>query len=270
MEEDALNTGRKFSLGIIFLAVTLGIYVITQSMNRVGESLPDGVGSSLIENGAGYEATRTGLRLSAITEKTEYMCGEEITVERVIFNDAPYAVNTTMPSNMGATTYSKADPDSKIRTACDISWASSEVEIPANSRKTITTLSFRCDTVGEFVIDVHGYPLIEIMVGIPHAWILGGRTGGGSGTRILVNESDLSQFPHLLEAFEANAEAKSIGYVHADHMTYCPANEVMRIIEFFGEEYDQGINWYGFKLVLEDGSMYSFGMNFDWIPPLVD
>jgi hypothetical protein len=99
------------------------------------------------------------------------------------------------------------------------------------------------------------------------AWILGGRTGGGSGIHIPVNESDLSQFPHLLEAF---AEDEKTMAVHADHMTYCPASEVMRIIEFFGEEYSQGIDWYGFKLVLEDGSMYSFGMYFGWIPPLVD
>jgi len=99
------------------------------------------------------------------------------------------------------------------------------------------------------------------------AWILGGRTGGGSGIRIPVNWSDLSQFPHLLEAFEEDERATA---VHADHMTYCPASEAMRIIEFFGEEYTQGIEWYGFKLVLEDGSMYSFGMRFSWIPPLVD
>jgi hypothetical protein len=102
------------------------------------------------------------------------------------------------------------------------------------------------------------------------AWILGGRTGGGSGIHIPVNESDLSQFPHLLEAFEANAEAKSIGYVHADHMTYCPASEARQIITFFGKKYSQDNEWYGFKLVLEDGSMYSFGMNFGWILPLVD
>jgi len=101
------------------------------------------------------------------------------------------------------------------------------------------------------------------------AWILGGRVGGGSGTRIEVDESELSQFPHLLEAFEADAEATSIGYVHADHMTYCPANEAVRIIKFFGGEHTQGINSYGFKLVLEDGRMYSFGLTFNWIPPLV-
>ena len=101
------------------------------------------------------------------------------------------------------------------------------------------------------------------------AWIMGGRVGGGSGTRIEVNESDLSQFPHLFEAFETNAEAKSMGYVHADHMTYCPASEAVRIIKFFGEEYSKGIDWYGFKLVLEDGRMYSFGLTFGWIPPPV-
>ena len=101
------------------------------------------------------------------------------------------------------------------------------------------------------------------------AWILGGRTGGGSGIHIPVNETDLMQFPHLLEAFEANAEAKSLGYVHADHMTYCPASEARRIIQVFGERFAQGIDWYGFKLVLEDGRMYSFGLIFGWIPPLV-
>jgi hypothetical protein len=101
------------------------------------------------------------------------------------------------------------------------------------------------------------------------AWILGGRTGGGSGIHIPVNETDLMQFPHLLEAFEANAEAKSLGYVHADHMTHCPASEARRIIQFFGERFAQGIDWYGFKLVLEDGRMYSFGLIFGWIPPPV-
>ena len=99
------------------------------------------------------------------------------------------------------------------------------------------------------------------------AWILGGRTGGGSGIRIPVNESDLSQFPHLLEAFEEDEKATA---VHADHMTYCPASEAIRMIKFFGEEYSKGIDWYGFKLVLEDGRMYSFGLKFSWIPPLVD
>ena len=99
------------------------------------------------------------------------------------------------------------------------------------------------------------------------AWILGGRTGGGSGTHMPVKESDLSQFPHLLEAFEANEQAIA---VHADHMTYCPAGEARRMIAFFGENYSQDIDWYGFKLVLEDGSIYSFGMYFGWIPPLVD
>jgi len=88
------------------------------------------------------------------------------------------------------------------------------------------------------------------------AWIMGGKGGGGSSIRIPVNESDLSQFPHLLESFEAFAR-----------MTYCPASEAVRILKFFGEEYRKGIDWYGFKLVLEDGTMYHFGLTFGWIPP---
>ena len=47
------------------------------------------------------------------------------------------------------------------------------------------------------------------------------------------------------------------------------ASEARQIIQFFGEESAQGIDWYGFKLVLEDGRMYSFGLKFSWIPPLV-
>ena len=90
------------------------------------------------------------------------------------------------------------------------------------------------------------------------AWIMGGKGGGGSAIRIPVNESDLSQFPHLLEAFEARAR-----------MTYCPASEAVRILKFFGDEYSKGIDWYGFKLVLEDGTMYHFGLTFGWIPPPV-
>ncbi|NQT09527.1 hypothetical protein HQ586_10660 [Candidatus Bathyarchaeota archaeon] len=87
------------------------------------------------------------------------------------------------------------------------------------------------------------------------AWIMGGKGGGGSVIRIPVNESDLSQFPHLLEAFEARGRR-----------TYCPASEAVRILKFFGDEYNKGIDWYGFKLVLEDGTMYHFGLTFGWIP----
>ena len=52
-------------------------------------------------------------------------------------------------------------------------------------------------------------------------------------------------------------------------MTYCPASEAVRILKFFGDEYSKGIDWYGFKFVLEDGTMYHFGLTFGWIPPPV-
>ena len=93
--------GRKFSLLTLLLAATLGIYVASQSMNRGNDSpLDESVFSPLDQEGS-YKATGTGLSLGALTEKTEYKCGEKITVECVIFNDAPYAVNTTMPSKRG-------------------------------------------------------------------------------------------------------------------------------------------------------------------------
>ena len=265
-----MNTGRRFSLGIIFLAVTLGIYVTTQSFNRVNEGLLDEAGSSLLEDGGSYEATGTGLSLDAITEKTEYMCGEEITVECVVINDSPRAVNTTMPSNVGATTYSKADPDNKIRTACDISWVKREIEVPANSKKTITTFRFRCNVEGEFVIDVHGYPLIEVMVGVPHAWIMANRVAeGGTGPYRAVNRKDIDGFPHLVKAMKEDAAAIRRGLVHADHMTPCPAKEAIEIVEFFGEEYQPDLGYYDYKVVLDDGRKYLYSIRFSWETPIV-
>ena len=99
------------------------------------------------------------------------------------------------------------------------------------------------------------------------AWVLGGKTGGGSGHRIDVNLSDLSQFPHLIEAFEEDEKATA---VHADHATYCPAEEAIQIITFLREEYSTQRRNYWFKLTDEDGSYYAFSLSFSWIPPLVD
>ena len=98
------------------------------------------------------------------------------------------------------------------------------------------------------------------------AWILGGRTGGGSGHWYDVNMSDLQQFPHLIEAFEENAKSSA---VHADHMTFCPAEEAYRIIEFFGDEYSASDSNYGYSLISENGSFYSFSLTFGWAPPMV-
>jgi hypothetical protein len=99
------------------------------------------------------------------------------------------------------------------------------------------------------------------------AWLLGGKTGGGSGHRYDVNMTDLLQFPHLIEAFEEDAKSSA---VHADHATYCPAEEAYRIIEFFGEEYVASDSDYWYKLTSEDGSFYAFSMTFSWVPPIID
>ena len=101
------------------------------------------------------------------------------------------------------------------------------------------------------------------------AWILGGKTGGGSGFRYDVNMSDLQQFPHLIEAFDEDAKASARGGVHADHTTYCPAEEAYRIIEFFGEEYLTDERNYGYTVTSEDGSFYSFSITFGWAPSIV-
>lgn len=99
------------------------------------------------------------------------------------------------------------------------------------------------------------------------AWLLGGKTGGGSGQRYEVNMTDLQQFPYLIEAFEEDAKSWA---VHADHATYCPAEEAYRIIEFFGEKYVASDSDYWYKLTSEDGSFYAFSMTFSWVPPIID
>jgi hypothetical protein len=108
----------------------------------------------------------------------------------------------------------------------------------------------------------------HILLNVP-AWIQGGRSGGGSDFFIEVKESDLSRFPHLLEAFMEDAEARSQHRAHASHMTWCPRNEALQIIQFLGGEYPQVGNSYGDSIQLENGTKYSFGIVFRWEPPLI-
>jgi len=255
---------RRFSLGVLTLAFILGVFVMSHSMRlrrRKSATEPE------LESDAAIPWKGvTQLRLGVITDKTEYKLGEEITAECVVINDSPYPVKIRPPVNMGATSYSRADPDDKLGQSVSITWAEREIEIPPNSTVVLHDFHFRCDEIGGFVIDVHGFPETEVLVGIPHAWILGGKTGGGSGFRHDVNMSDLNRFPHLIEAFEEDARAIA---VHADHATYCPAKEAIAIIEFFGEEYLTSLRHYGFKLTTEDGSFYSFSIMFSWEPPIV-
>ena len=81
--------------------------------------------------------------------------------------------------------------------------------------------------------------------------------------------TELQRFPHLIEAFEEDAEARSRRYAHAGHATYCPAREAMEIIGFMGEEYSTSDGDYGFALTMEDGSFYSFIITFSWEQPII-
>jgi len=256
-------TERRFSLGVLALAFILGVFVMSQSMRLQRRSAEPELDSDAVIPGTGVPQ----LRLGVITDKTEYRLGEEIIAECVVINDSPHPVKTKPPSTMGATGYSRADPDDRLGQSVSITWAESEIEIPPNSTVVLTEFRFRCDKIGGYVIDIHGFPETEVLVGIPHAWILGGKTGGGTGFRHNVNMSDLNQFPHLIEAFEEDARAIA---VHADHATYCPAMEAIAIIEFFGEEYATGVGHYWYKLTAEAGSFYTVSIMFSWEPPIID
>ena len=255
-------TERRFSLGVLALAFILGALVISQSMRSHRRSAGSELDTDTTITGTGVSQ----LRLGVITEKTEYRLGEEIIAECVVINDSPHPVKIRPPVNMGATGYSRADPDDRIGQSTSITWAEREIEIPPNSTVVLTEFRFRCDEIGGYVIDVHGFPETEVLVGVPHAWILAGKTGGGTGFRHEVNMTDLNRFPHLTEAFEEDARAKG---AHADHATYCPAMEAIAIIEFCGEEYATGVRHYWYKLTAEDGSFYTISIVFSWEPPII-
>jgi hypothetical protein len=260
---------ERFGLGVLVLACTLGLFVLSQSMvlqRKYSVTEPEPNSDDTIP---WKEVSQ--LRWSVITNKTEYKLGEKIIAECVVVSDLPYPVKIKPPVNMGATSYSEANPDEKLGQGIFITWAESEIEIPPNSTVVITSFSFRCDEVGGFVIDIHGLPETRVLVGIPPAWIMVNRVGGGSGTFREVNESALLQFPHLIESFEEDSEARSRHLVHADHMTYCPRLEAEQIIEFFGDESpsDDSEHFYNYKIELEDESLYTIGIVFSWEPPIV-
>lgn len=260
---------EKFGQAVLAIAFLLGLTVLAQSLQVLDESHEDESYTPLINMHEIPQVDAEGLRLWVVTDKTEYRRGEEITAQYVVINDFAHSVMINPPSTFGATSYSRAAPDDKISQAVSVTWAESKIVVPPGSTVVLARFHFRCDEVGGFVIEAHGCPETEVMVGVPHAWILGGRTGGGSGRRIEVNSTDLQQFPHLFEAFEEDAKATARGYVHATRMTYCPALEAIDIIGFLREWYSTTETSYGFKLTMEDGSFYSFGIHFSWEPPVV-
>jgi len=263
-----MSRGRFSSRVSLFVLIfSIGIYAVIYSSRMADEIGDDESDASLL--GEEVYSKRKGLRLEVITNKTEYRLGEEIVAECVVINDSPSDATITPPSNMDAQGYPKADNGTDIRQSVSITWAERELVVPGYSTVALTNFIFRSEEIGVFVIEIGGFPKIEVTVGIPPAWIMGGRTGGGSGTRIEANMTELEQFPHLIEAFEEDAAARSRRLVHADHATYCPAREAMEIIGFLGEEYSTSEREYGFNLTMGDGSFYSIFIMFSWEPPII-
>jgi len=84
-----------------------------------------------------------------------------------------------------------------------------------------------------------------------------------------VIESDLARFPHLLEAFREDEEARERHRAHAQQMTWCPREEALRLIGFLGGERPRVGRTYGYVIQIEDGTMYSFGIVFVWERPSI-
>ena len=116
---------------------------------------------------------------------------------------------------------------------------------------------------------VIGFVVIYHISYSPPAWMQGGKSGGGSGHYIEVRESDLARFPHLLETFREDEEARKRHRAHASKMTWCPRKEALRLIKFLGGEHPQVGRLYGYAIQLEDGTKYSFGIVFRWEPPSI-
>jgi hypothetical protein len=236
-----LSGNRRFSLGVLVLTCTLGLFVLSQSMGlqrkySVIESEPDS------DNTIPWKEIPQ-LRWSVITDKTEYKLGEEIIAECVVVSDLPYPVKIKPPVNMGATSYSEANPDEKLGQAVSITWAESEIEIPPNSTVVITSFHFRCDEVGGFVINIHGFPETRVLVGIPPAWIIATRLSTVSSNIKIINvtSEDLIHYPAIMNAIEKIFEEDNLreqGTIssNSDRSMSISVLEVKSIVSFFGEE----------------------------------
>jgi len=116
-----------------------------------------------------YTEPNTQLRLEVITDKTEYMCGEKITAECVIINDSPNTVRTTLPTVFSATGYTvNSTIDERVSQGIFITWAESEIEIPANSSTVLCRFHFISDEQGPFLIRISGFPEKEVLIVEPN------------------------------------------------------------------------------------------------------
>lgn len=112
-----------------------------------------------------YSESSMQLRLDVITDKTEYACGEKITAECVIINDSPNTVRTTPPTVFSATGYTvNSTIDERVSQGIFITWAESEIEIPANASTVLCSFHFISDEPGPFLISISGFPEKEVMI----------------------------------------------------------------------------------------------------------
>ena len=112
-----------------------------------------------------YTEPNTQLRLEVITDKTVYMCGEEITAECVIINDSLNTVRTTPPTVFSATGYTvNSTIDERVSQGVFLTWAETEIEIPANASTVLCSFSFRGEEPGPFIISISGFPEKEVLI----------------------------------------------------------------------------------------------------------
>jgi len=155
-------TNRRFGIGVIALAFILGSSVliysgqIPQEIKEIDSGLEGGDTVPFVEV---YE-----LHKDVLVDKNEYALNETIVAKAVIVNDGSSPVRIRLPSVFSATGYSVSSTDERVSQGVSITWAESEIEIPANASMVLCRFSFRGEEPGPFLIRILGFPEKEVMI----------------------------------------------------------------------------------------------------------
>ena len=155
-------SGRWFSLSILGLAFILGSSVliyswqIPQETKEIDSGLEGGDTVPLVEV---YE-----LHKDVLVDKNEYALNETIVAKAVIVNDGSSTVRIRPPSVFSATGYSVGSTDERVSQGVSITWAESEIEIPANASMVLCRFSFRGEEPGPFLIRISGFPEKKVLI----------------------------------------------------------------------------------------------------------